>query len=119
MRDPALVDRAADASAPLDRRWAEMHETAGQVAQLADLSPESASKITARFAQGLAHADSRACELAERGIADIEALLAMGLKALRCVEERGQDPSAPALALWREFYHAREAVLSVLEPIAA
>lgn len=114
-----MRDRAADAHPMLDQRWVRLHEIAGEVARLADLSPEPVAQTTARFTHPTAHADSGALAVAEQGIEDIEALLLMGLKALRNVEERGQDPGAAALVLWREFYHARETVLSVLEPIAA
>lgn len=55
-------------------------------------------------------------DLAKRGIEDIVALLRPGMQALTTLVERGTATEAPALALWREFHEASEAVLSVLAP---
>jgi hypothetical protein len=38
---------------------------------------------------------------------------------LATLTARGQDTSAPALALWREFHAARASVLAALQPAAA
>ena len=43
-----------------------------------------------------------------------------GVQALLAVSARGQDPTAAALSLWREYHHARAALLELVsEPAAA
>lgn len=107
----------------LTQRWAALLEKAGQIADMAQLSPEPTGEMNTRFANALARTGmlfgNPTHIAAERGVEDMEMLIEMGLTALKEVESRGQDPGAPALALWREVYHAREAVLSVMEPVAA
>jgi len=103
----------------LGHHWAAVHEKADQIAQMADLAPEPIDAVTSRLDQALAISGTQAYGTALRGLEDADMLVTMGLTALREVEARGQDTNAPALALWREFYHAREAVLTVLEPAAA
>ena len=39
---------------------------------------------------------------------------APGVTALLAVSARGQDPTAAALALWREYHHARAALLALV-----
>ena len=114
----AMRETAATA-APLSQRWESVHSKAQRVAAMADLAAEPVGDVFATFASRLTHAVPVQQALAERAVDDIDAMLDMGLKALDVVEARGQDASAPALALWREFYHAREAVLGALEPLAA
>lgn len=109
----------ASPRAPLELRWQALHDKAERVAAMADLAAENLESVTATFAERLAHAEPRQCELAARAIGDIDTMLAMGLQALGVVERRGQETTAPALALWREFYHARAAILATLRPIAA
>lgn len=53
-------------------------------------------------------------ELAWQGLEDIDAMMRPGMAALSSLEGRGQDVTAPALALWREFFNARGAVMSVI-----
>lgn len=107
----------------LTQRWSALLEKAGEIAQMAELSPEPTEEMNSRFASALARTGAlfgnHTHTAAERGIEDMEVLMDMGLTALKEVEARGQDPGAPALALWREVYHAREAVLTVMEPVAA
>lgn len=114
-------DRAPQS--PLGQRWSALHGKLAQIAQMAELSPEPLDETTARFNNGLALTGAlfgnHAHSAVERGVEDMEILVEIGLTALHEVESRGQDPGAPALALWREVYHAREAVLSVMEPVAA
>ncbi len=103
----------------LGHSWTAVHEKAGQVALMADLAPEPMDAVASRLDQALAVSRAHSYGAALRGLEDVDMLVTMGLAALRKVEARGQDANAPALALWREFYHAREAVLTVLEPAAA
>lgn len=102
----------------LEARWGAVHAGAAEVAALAGLSPEPAAPHLAALARMLADAGQEQREVAARGIEDIEAMMRIGLVALAGVAARGKDASAPALALWREFHHAREAVLVALLPYA-
>lgn len=119
----AFKKRAPEHGESLSQRWTTLHKKAGEIARMADLAPEPLDQIARRFAAGLAHSGAlfgnHAHSAAVRGIEDMEILVEMGLKALKEVESRGQDPSAPALTLWREVYHSREAILNVMEPAAA
>ena len=113
-----------DASnAALIERWRKLHANGEQIAQLADLAPEPLETEVNRFELALLEQSAgpslHTLDAALRGLDDIETLLKMGLVALRSVEARGQDTGAPALALWREFYHARETILAILKPAAA
>ena len=107
----------------LSQRWSALHGNVALIAQMAELAPEPLDKINARFRDALAQTGAlfgnHAHTAIERGVEDMEKLVEMGLTALIEVESRGQNPSVPALALWREIFHAREAILSVMEPVAA
>lgn len=116
------------ACASLEERWDALQCSADEIAALADLSPHPSnpdlsdpdrSAPQQPFELTLKHADERAVAIAERGVEDMELLAKTGLKALKQVQARGKPVQAPALALWRELYHAREAVLLVLEPVPA
>ncbi|KEO89378.1 hypothetical protein EH31_12080 [Erythrobacter longus] len=114
-------DRAPQSS--LGQRWSALHGKVAQIAQMADLSPEPLDQINTRFNNALSRTGAlfgnHAHPAVERGVEDMEILVDMGLTALNEVESRGQDPGAPAFALWREVFHAREAILSVMEPTVA
>lgn len=110
---------ARDAAQPvgaLARRWEELHDTAAQLATLAQIAPEPANAEISAFPGLLGNASDWQRELAWQGMADIDAMMRPGLAALRTLTERGQDASAPALALWREFHAARSAVLFAVQP---
>ena len=53
-------------------------------------------------------------ELANNGVADLTAMMTPGVKALLAVAARGQDPTPAALSLWREYHHARAALLGLV-----
>ena len=55
-------------------------------------------------------------ELAEQQIDDMTAMMQPGIAALLGVNARGADPRPAALALWREYVAARDAVLALLSP---
>ncbi len=55
--------------------------------------------------------------IAERSIEDLMAMMEPGLAALLAVSARGADARVPALALWREYCAAREALLALLPEI--
>ena len=119
-KSSARIDSPEGASrGSLNQKWLLLHEKSAEIARLADLAPEALDPIVARFNEAASSQNTHALVQAQRGLEDIELLVDMGLRALKEVEARSQDAHAPALALWREFYHAREAVLFVMEPAAA
>lgn len=112
MRENA--DRAQRPMGSLADRWEELHRQADQLAQLAHLSPEQTGGEISRFPALLAGATQWQRDLAWQAVEDIDAIMQPGLTALRTITARGQDAQAPALALWREFHAARDAVLEVV-----
>ena len=97
----------------LEARWQDLHTQAEQLAKLAELSPEPFAGAVAAFPAQIGEADEWQRELAWQGIDDIDAMMRPGLAALATLKQRGAAASAPALALWREFYSARGAVMAL------
>ncbi|UAB78409.1 hypothetical protein INR77_01290 [Erythrobacter sp. SCSIO 43205] len=116
-RPASAILAVAPAHQSLEERWEALERKGEQIAALADLKPQVSNEGSNQIADLLTHADERAATAALRGLEDMEMLVAVGLQAILEVQARHQDVQAPALALWRELYHAREAVLSVLEPV--
>lgn len=119
MRETASSTDGAYESLPLGtlaQRWEELHSAAAQLAKVADLAPERFEGRLAAFPDLLGEANEWQRELAWQGVEDIDAMMRPGLTALGTLEQRGSDVTAPAIALWREFYCAREAVLFAVEP---
>jgi hypothetical protein len=106
--DPAALARAI---AAIDGQGAAL-------ALLARIAPEPAGERETIPAL-LAAARPWQREVIAQGVADSAAMLASGLEALATLERRGQDSTAPALVLWREFHAARRAMLAVLDPAPA
>lgn len=100
----------------LAQRWEELHQTSATLAALADLAPERYDAELAAMPAMLGEATEWQRELAWQGLEDIDAMMRPGLAALSRLEGNGQDATAPALALWREFFNARGAVMSVIAP---
>lgn len=98
----------------MSAQWAALHDAAAVVAALAELSPEEANPQMRNFPALIRDAGGWRQELAERGIADMAAMMQPGLTALLAVNARGQDAAAPALILWREFDKARSALLALV-----
>ncbi len=112
----AMRTAAQQAKQPLGtlaQRWEDLHGTAAQLAKIADLTPEVFDADLAAFPTLLSQANDWQQTMAWQGIEDIDAMMRPGLNALSTITARGQDASAPALALWREFHHARNAVLAL------
>lgn len=109
------ADAARQPLGSLTGRWQELHRQAGELAAMAGLAAEApdCSPLSAMLEQ----ASEWQRELACQGIEDIAAMMRPGLAALVTLSGRGQDATAPALALWREFHAARAAVLGLLEPL--
>jgi hypothetical protein len=95
-------------------QWAALQEAAGAVAALAGLAAEKPSSQVRNFPALIKDAGGWRLELAANGVADLAAMMTPGVKALLAVAARGQDPTAAALTLWREYHHARAALLALV-----
>lgn len=94
-------------------KWQELHARAADLAQLAQLSPEPFAGEIAAFPDRLNKATPRQRDLVRQGLEDLEAMMQPGLVALETLRRRGRAVHVPALALWREFYTARTAVMAL------
>lgn len=90
-----------------------LHGKAAALALLARLAPEPV-EIGGELGAVIARAAPWQRKLVAQTIEDCSAMLDSGLAALGTLTRRGQDTSAPALVLWREFHAARAAMTSVL-----
>ena len=91
-----------------------LHGQAAALALLARLAPERI-EFGGELGLVITRATPWQRALVAQTIADCAAMLESGLAALGMLIRRGQDTSAPALVLWREFHAARAAMVSVLE----
>ncbi len=107
------VQGAGDQPATLAVRWASLHDQATEIGRYAALAVEPITDELAGFPARIADAGPAIEGLTERGLDDILAMIEPGLSALRALSARGQEPTAPALALWREFHAARQALLAL------
>ena len=108
----AIPAREADKS--LSLQWNAIHDAAAAVAMLAGLAPEQPSQKVRAFSLLVRELEGWRRELATNHVHDMSAMMQPGLAALLATNARGQDATAAALTLWREFHAAREAVLSLL-----
>lgn len=95
-------------------QWAALQDVGAAVGSLAGLAAEKPSPQLRNFPALIKDAGGWRYEVAERGIADLSAIMQPGVKALLAVHARGQDPTAAALTLWREFHAARAALLALV-----
>lgn len=102
----------------LETRWSALHEAGQEIGALAALAPEPFAGALADFPQRVEARGGAHLALAQEGITDLDAMLQPGLLALRNIHARGQDTTAPALALWREFHALRQALLDIALPHA-
>lgn len=91
-----------------------LHGKAAAIALLARLAPEPV-EIGGELGAVIARARPWQRMLVAQTVSDCTAMLDTGLSALGTLSRRGQDATAPALVLWREFHAARAAMVSVLE----
>jgi len=105
--DPAAPEVLAEALVAL-------HGKAAALALLARLAPEPV-EIGGELGTVIARAAPWQRTLVAQTVSDCAAMLESGLAALSTLTRRGQDTSAPALVLWREFHAARAAMVNVLE----
>jgi hypothetical protein len=106
-------------ASPWSLRWAALQDAANVVASLAGLEPEHAAGRVRNFPALIRDAAPWRRELADRGIEDMAAMMEPGIAALLGINARGADPRPAAIALWREFTEARDAVLALLPPVGA
>ncbi|MXO91494.1 hypothetical protein [Pontixanthobacter aquaemixtae] len=103
----------------LSRQWAAVQDAASAVAMLARLAPEKPTNRIRNFPALIKDAEGWRHELAKNHVADLAAMMKPGVSALLAVNARGQDATVAALTLWREYFEAREAVLSLLPETGA
>lgn len=107
-------EAAARGPSAMSVQWAALQDAAAAVAALAGLAPEKPSAQVRNFPALIKDAGGWRLELAANGVADLTAMMRPGVKALLAVSARGQDPTAAALSLWREYHHARAALLNLV-----
>ena len=98
----------------LSARWSALLDAGTAVAALAGLAPEKPNPQMRNFPAAIKASETWKQELAHRGVTDISAMMTPGLTALLAVQARGQDSTAAALTLWREFHAARGALLALV-----
>ncbi|MFW2349636.1 hypothetical protein [Qipengyuania sp.] len=117
MLPPASADglRTAPDLHLLTEQWEAVHEAAGAIAALAQLAHEPPAPAIAALPQRAARIGGWTYEMTARGIDDLAAFMQPGLRALLALTAKGQDTTAAALTLWREFHTARTALLELSE----
>lgn len=110
-RSQPAVPRGPNA---ISAQWAALQDAAAAVAALAGLAAEKPSAQERDFPALIKDAGGWRVDLAAEGVADLAAIMRPGVKALLAVSARGQDPTAAALTLWREYHHARAALLALV-----
>ncbi len=116
---PGAPSRAALGEAPASAsslKWAVLHDAANHVAAVAGVEPEPVTAGIRGFPALLREAAPWRRGLAEQAIDDMAAVMEPGITALLGIEARGADARPAALALWREFTEARDAVLALIPP---
>ena len=111
---PATIAADPRAWQALSLRWAALHDAAAAVSMLAGLAPEKPDPVVRGFPGRVRDHAGKRFALVEHGLADMAAFMQPGLAALLAVNARGQDATAPALALRREFHSARAAVMALV-----
>jgi len=111
---PEGGDAAREAGSTLARQWSAVQDAAEAIAMMAGLAKEEPSDKCRNFAILIRDVEGWRLELAKNHVADMAAMMQPGLAALLASNARGQDATAAALTLWREYFVAREAVLDLL-----
>ena len=101
--------------ATLANQWEAVHEAAAAVGHLAQLAREEPSDKVLALPLRAAETGGHAFQAVARGIDDLAAVMQPGLRALLAITAQGKDTTAAALTLWREFHHARAAILDLVE----
>ena len=95
-------------------RWDALHGAAAAIGLLAQLAPEQRSDAVSTFPQRAGEAGDDVFKVVAIGVADLVSIMQPGLHALLAMTSDGRDATGPALALWREFHMAREAICSLV-----
>ena len=115
MLPPMASPRLLSDVATLADRWEAVHEAAAAVGHLAQLGREEPGDEVLSLPLRAAEAGGYAFEAAARGIDDLAAVMQPGLRALLALTAQGKDTTAAALTLWREFHHARTAIMTLVD----
>lgn len=121
MRETASggLQSPAPSPAAFAERWRALHDQAGRIAEMAQLSPERFEGAIAALPDRIGDAPDWKRSLAWQHIEDIDAMMRPGLAALATITSRGLSAHVPALALWREFYNARGSVMALVDEVPA
>jgi hypothetical protein len=95
-------------------QWAALHAGAAVVAALAGRSDDGGAGSIPEFPAAIHRTGGQRLAVAGQGIADLSAMLEVGLRALLSVHARGLSPVAAAAALHGEFRAARDALLALV-----
>ncbi len=98
----------------LSVQWTALQDAASAVGALAGLAPEKLTPQVRNFPALIKDVGGWRFELASEMIGDLTAMMRPGVTALLAVNARGQDATAAAITLWREFHHARNSVLALV-----
>ena len=98
----------------MSQQWAALQDAAAAVGAMAGLAGEKPNAQVRNFPALIKDAGGWRLDLAATGVADLAAMMKPGVQALLAVSARGQDPTAAALTLWREYHHARAALLALV-----
>ena len=98
----------------LSVQWTALQDAAAAVAAMAGLAPEKATPQIRNFPALIKDVGGWRFELATDLIGDLTAMMRPGVTALLAVNARGQDATAAAVTLWREYHHARNSVLALV-----
>tara|TARA_R110000751_G_scaffold2018_7_gene8646 strand:- start:234371 stop:234769 length:399 start_codon:yes stop_codon:yes gene_type:complete len=107
--------RAAPNIGILAAQWEAVHEAAAAVGNLAQLGRESLTPEIEQLPHRAAEQGGWHYEMVAHGIEDLAAVMQPGLRALLSLTAQGQDTTAAALTLWREFHTARTAILDLID----
>lgn len=114
MRDADVIESPDRAQGhAFAARWRALHDAGQEIGALAALAPEPFDDRLAAFPGQIEAGGGAQLTLAREYLGDLDAMLQPGLVALRTLHARGQDTTAPALALWREFHASRGALLAL------
>jgi len=110
--DPANAPRTSAQSFSV--QWAALQDAAAAVATMAGLAPEKSTPQIRNFPAIIKDVGGWRFELANDLVGDLTAMMRPGLTALLAVNARGQDATAAAVTLWREYHYSRNAVLALI-----
>ena len=112
---PVDTGRACEA-ARLREQWAAVHEAAAVVARMAQLGEVRGDVGVMALPERAERLGEERCAMIGLATRDLMAVLRPGLRALGTLADEGRDTTVAALALWREFYAARDAIVALAGP---